>query len=107
MQTYYWSNGVWHHGWLTGWNSPNHENVSAVPGSIAIGNGNQIFYRGTDNKMHTYYWTGSGWEHAWVGSGAPNWQNVAGDIVVDKFNPNSILSIVMPFLNYGWTRNSI
>lgn len=89
MQTYYWSNGVWHHGWLTGWNSPNHENVSAVPGSIAIGNGNQIFYRGIDNKMHTYYWTPSGWEHAWVGSAAPNWQNVAGDIVVGKYGGNN------------------
>jgi len=89
MQTYYWSNGAWHHGWLTGWNSPNHENVSAVPGSIAIGNGNQIFYRGIDNKMHTYYWTASGWKHAWISSGAPNWQNVAGDIVVGKYGGNN------------------
>src|SRR5690554_1869348 len=89
MQTYYWSNGVWHHGWVTAWNSPNHENVSAVPGSIAIGNGNQIFYRGIDNKMHTYYWTPSGWEHAWVGSAAPNWQNVAGDIVIGKYGGNN------------------
>ncbi len=84
-----WSNGVWHHGWVTAWNSPNHENVSAVPGSIAIGNENQIFYRGIDNKMHIYYWTPSGWEHAWVGSAAPNWQNVAGDIVVGKYGGNN------------------
>lgn len=86
IHTYYWSGGTWHHNWLTGPNSPSNENVSAVPGSIAVGNGNQVFYRGTDNKMHVYYWTPSGWQHVWIVSGAPSWQNVAGDIVVGTDN---------------------
>lgn len=84
IHVYYWTqNNGWIHDWLTGWNSPSYENISAVPGSLAIGVGNQLFYRGTDNKMHVYYWTqNNGWQHGWIVNGASNGENVAGDIVV-------------------------
>jgi hypothetical protein len=84
IHVYYWDqNNGWIHDWLTGWNSPSYENISAQAGSLSIGVGNQLFYRGTDDKMHVYYWTqNNGWQHGWIVNGAPNNQNVAGDIVV-------------------------
>jgi|GEM_PF-6909214 len=85
VHTYYKMQNGWGHGLLT--LSPNnnlHEKASIEPGSLAVGYGNQIFYRGTDNKMHTYYWTQTGWQHNWIVSNAPSNENVAGDVVVGK-----------------------
>ena len=85
IHTYYNTQNGWMHGWLTlSANNNLNEKASNEPGSLAVGYGNQIFYRGIDNKMHTYYWTQTGWQHNWIVSNAPSSENVAGDVVVGK-----------------------
>lgn len=77
----------WLHDWVIGWNAPTNQNVHSSINSLAVGEGNQVFYRGTDNKMHTLFWSNGSWNHDWVnGSNAPSNENVAGDVVVGEGN---------------------
>jgi hypothetical protein len=73
----------------SGWPQRVHNNE----GSLAVGQGNQVFYRGGDNEMHVYYWNipTNTWEHGWLGgSNPPANQEVDGDVVVDKNNNNNV-----------------
>lgn len=86
IQTYYYSNssGSYAHGWVDDlWNyTPS--KISSQAGALAVGEGNQLFYRGEDNWMHSFYWNGD-WNHAFLPQGPNSWK-VAGDVVVGEGN---------------------
>lgn len=71
----------WLHHWVMPWNAPTTQNMFAMYSAMDVGEGNQVFYRGTDNKVHTLYWVNGVWNHAWIhGQWGPNVQNIVGDI---------------------------
>lgn len=78
----------WIHNWVTNWNAPTSQNIHSSMKAITVGAGNQIFYRGADNKVHTLYYVANGlWNHAWVnGSNTSSNENIAGDIITDGGN---------------------
>lgn len=89
MQVYYFntSTNQWVHDWVRGWSVPSHE---LIAGDVVVGEGNQIFYRGVDGKIHTYYWSAGSWHHDWLtGWNSPSYENVSavpGSIAVGNGN---------------------
>lgn len=47
----------WLHDWVIDEDAPTGQNVHSAIKAISVGEGNQVFYRGSDNKMHTMYWS--------------------------------------------------
>src|SRR5690606_37376747 len=79
----------WRNGWLTSWNQPNTHKAHSQIKSITVGEGNQVYYRGTDNKMQMYYFNTSTnqWEHDWVrGTSIPSYELIDGDLVAGEGN---------------------
>ncbi len=79
----------WRNDWLTGWNQPPSHKVHPQIKSLAVGEGGQVFYRGTDNKMQSYYFntSTSTWVHDWVSAhNIPNHEFIDGDVVVGEGN---------------------
>lgn len=77
----------WIHDWLRGWNSNSNENIFAAKHAMTLGSGNQVFYRGTDDKVHAIFWWNNAWTHDWIGGwNAPTNQNIVGDIVAGTGN---------------------
>jgi len=77
----------WLHNWVIAWDAPSDQNVHSSIKALSVGEGNQVFYRGTDNKMHTLFWSSGSWNHDWVnGSNAPSNENIAGDVVAGEGN---------------------
>jgi hypothetical protein len=77
----------WLHDWVISWNAPTNQNVHSSIKALSVGEGNQLFYRGTDNKMHTMYWSNGSWHHDWInGWNAPSNENISGDVVVGEGN---------------------
>lgn len=78
------SSSQWEHGWVTGSGTSSTENVSNVPGSIAVDANNTIYYRGTDNLVHLHYLESGSWHHGWMINGAGSEQKISGDITVNN-----------------------
>ncbi len=75
------------HDWLMGWNAPTAQNIFAQYKAMDVGAGNQVFYRGTDNKLQSMFWWNNSWNHSWVANwNAPSNQNIVGDIKVGAGN---------------------
>ena len=77
----------WLNDWVIGWDAPASQNIHNSIKAISVGAGNQVFYRGTDNKMHTIYWSNDSWNHDWVnGWDASSNENINGDVLTDEGN---------------------
>lgn len=89
MQVYYFntSTNQWVHDWVRGYSIPSYEYIA---GDVVVGEGIQLFYRGTDGKIHTYYWSAGSWHHDWLtGWNNPGYENVSavpGSIAVGNGN---------------------
>jgi hypothetical protein len=89
LWTYFYMNGSWNNAQLS---SGSAQKVSDQCGALVVGNGNQVFYRGTDNKIHIYYWDNGTWCHGYLGgSNAPSSEDAGGDVIVDKNNNNQVI----------------
>lgn len=75
-------NGIYHHAWVDDYWNTSAYLVSEWPGSIIIGNNNDIYYVGQDDKMHRFYWQND-WYHEWIPYvyGNPNLGYLNGDKV--------------------------
>lgn len=85
LQVYYPSGGGWAHADIDWY--PSGFDIHAACGSIAVNENNEIFFRGTDNRMHRFYsvWpaggdNGNGWNHE-ILPGDDASQEVAGEVV--------------------------
>ncbi len=94
----------WRNDWLTGWNQPSAHKTHPQVKSIAVGEGGQVFYRGTDNKMQVYYYDGTNWVHDWVrGWSIPSHELIAGDVVVGEGNQLFYRGTDGKIHTYYWT----
>jgi len=58
--------------------------VSTEPGSLQTSDNGEIFFRGTDNKMHRYYAINGTWFHQILPTAYTNEELVSGNIVVES-----------------------
>jgi hypothetical protein len=50
---------------------PFFQNQAAIQGDVVVGENNQVFYKGNDNRIQTYYQaTGGVWHHGWIDDGS-------------------------------------
>jgi beta-glucanase (GH16 family) len=88
LQIIYYSGGTFHHGYIDDFWSTTAYQVSSNPGSIVLGSGNQVFYRGTDNKLHRFYWNVNDWAHELLPANFSysSTQYISGDMVIGANN---------------------
>lgn len=107
IHTYYGNfTSGWTHDWVdpARWNASTWFNVHTAPFSLVVGEGNQLFYRGGDNKMQSYYWTAAnGWQHAWIINGAPSSQDITGTIALGNQNHLFYRGLHGKLHTYFWT----
>lgn len=99
----------WRNDWLTGWSQPSSHKAHSQVKSIAVGEGGQVFYRGTDNKMQVYYFNTSTnqWVHDWVrGWSVPSHELIAGDVVVGEGNQIFYRGVDGKIHTYYWSAGS-
>lgn len=111
LHHYWWGqlNGVngWHHEWLTDWNN----NSQNVGGDIGVSlDGNNIFYKGSDSRLHHYWWGQlngiNGWHHEWLTDWNNSNQNVTGELAVTDNGDKVFFRGVDNFIHSYYFSNS-
>lgn len=65
VQAFWINGGVYQHAWIDDFWSTSQYMVSTTAGAMTIAADGQLYYIGTDNKIHRLYWSGD-WIHEWL-----------------------------------------
>lgn len=71
---------TWKHSWLEGMDAPDDHDIN---GDVAVGENDEVFYRGPDGFIQTYYRVSGAWTHAWIDPGASSGKKISNQ-------PNSL-----------------
>ena len=75
--------GFYHWYLRNDWSVGNYDMVSTDPGALQTAPNGDIFFKGTDSKMHRYHFAGGAWQHSILPSAYSGTDLVRGDIEVE------------------------